>query len=75
MKLKNSVPTIVIPGFEWYFTNSSSRSIFSRIFIRYLKIGRWSLLIKFADDMKVGDIINSEGDGNMIQEDMTNLEN
>lgn len=31
--------------------------------------------MKFADDMKVGDIINMEGDGKMIQEGLNNLEN
>ena len=76
VKLKNSVPTIVIPGFEWYFTNRLPQGyIFSRIFIHYLKIGRWSLLMKFADDTKVGVIISVEGAGNMILEDPNNLEN
>lgn len=75
MKLKNSVPTVVIPGFEWYFTNRVPQVyIFSHIFIHYLKIGRWSLLMKFADDTQVRDIINMEGDGSMIQEDLNNLE-
>ena len=51
VKLKNSVPTVVIPGFEWYFTNRVPQGyIFSHIFIHYLKIERWSLLMKFADD-------------------------
>lgn len=31
--------------------------------------------MKFADDTEVRDIINMEGDGNMIQEDLNNLEN
>lgn len=76
MKLKNSLPTIVIPGSEWYFTNRVPQGyIFSHIFIHYLKIGGWSLLMKFADDTKVGNIINMEGDGNVIQEDLNNLEN
>lgn len=33
------------------------------------------MLIKFADDTEVGDITNKERDGNMIQEDLNNLEN
>lgn len=51
------------------------RYIFSHFFFHYLKIGRWSLLMKFTDDTEVRDIINMEGDANMIQEDLNNLEN
>lgn len=31
--------------------------------------------MKFADDTKMGGIINMEGDDNMMQEDLNNLEN